>query len=62
MKGFYHQNEKDCWFLALDSATLYLPEYSGSDAGKIAHYMLRWRMQDGSLGPWGETVSATITG
>jgi len=33
-----------------------------TDAGKMAHYVLRWRMRDGSVGAWGDTVSATITG
>jgi len=28
----------------------------------MAHYLLRWRMRDGSVGAWGDTVSATITG
>ena len=55
-------NEKDCVFLAVDSATPYVASYEPTDAGKIAHYMLRWRMNDGTLGTWGETVSATITG
>jgi hypothetical protein len=55
-------DEKDCTFLTLDAFTPYLAEYAGSDAGKMAHYMLRWRMRDGSVGAWGETVSATITG
>ena len=50
------------YYCAVDPATPYVAAYEPADAGKIAHYMLRWRMQDGSLGPWGETVSATITG
>jgi hypothetical protein len=54
-------NEKDCEFLAVDSASPYVASYDPTDAGKIAHYMLRWRMTDGTLGTWGETVSATIT-
>lgn len=54
-------SEKDCTFLTLDSATPYLAEFDAADAGKMAHYMIRWRMQDGSVGAWGETVSATIT-
>jgi hypothetical protein len=54
-------SEKDCTFLTLDSATPYLAEFDAADAGKTAHYMIRWRMQDGSIGAWGETVSATIT-
>lgn len=51
-----------CNFVTTDSATPYLVEYSGDDAGKMAHYMLRWRYRDGGVGAWGETVSATITG
>ena len=54
-------SEKDCTFLTLDSATPYLAEFEADDAGKTAHYMLRWRMQDGSVGAWGETISATVT-
>ena len=54
-------DEKECHFLTLDSATPYLAQYDGSDGGKMAHYLLRWRMRDGSVGAWGETVSATIT-
>ncbi len=55
-------DEKECTFLTLDAATPYLSEYAGPDAGKMAHYLLRWRMRDGSVSAWGETVSATITG
>ena len=55
-------DEKECTYLALDSATPYLTEYLGTDAGKMAHYMLRWRMQDGTTSAWAETLSATITG
>jgi hypothetical protein len=54
-------SEKDCTFLTLDSATPYMSEYEPTDSGKTAHYMIRWRMRDGSVGAWGETVSATIT-
>lgn len=55
-------NEKDCVFLTLDAFTPYVAEYDPADAGKMAHYMIRWRMRDGSVSAWGETVSATITG
>lgn len=55
-------NEKDCVFLSLDTLTPYTAEYEPVDAGKTAHYMLRWSMRDGSVTAWGETVSATITG
>ena len=54
-------DEKDCTFLTLDAFTPYLATYPGGDGGKIAHYMLRWRLRDGATLAWGETVSATIT-
>jgi hypothetical protein len=53
--------EKDCVFLALDTATPYVAEYTPADVNKNAYYMLRWRMSDGSVSGWSETVSATIT-
>lgn len=55
-------DEKQCTFLTVDSATPYVVQYDGAEAGKMAHYMLRWRMRDGSTGSWSETISATITG
>lgn len=55
-------DEKECTFLTLDAFTPYLAEYEGADAGKMAHYLIRWRMKDGSVSAWGETISATITG
>lgn len=55
-------NEKDCFFLTLDAFTPYIAEFDPTDAGKTAHYMIRWRMRDSSVSAWGETVSATITG
>jgi len=41
----------ECTFVAIDSATPYLITYAGGDAGKMAHYMLRWRMSDGHHRP-----------
>ena len=55
-------DEKDCTFLTLDAFTPYVATYSGAEGGKTVHYMLRWRMRDGTTLAWGETVSATITG
>lgn len=55
-------DENDCTFLALDSDSPYTVEYAGEDVGKMAHYMFRWQMRDGSFGAWGETVSGTVTG
>ena len=48
-------------YLALDTATPYIVFFDGSDAGKIAYYMLRWVSTRGERGPWSHTVSATIT-
>jgi len=47
-------------FLGLDTASPYVAEFPGADAGKTAHYMLRWVNTRGDKGPWSETVSATI--
>lgn len=49
-----------CVFLALDTRTPYTADFPGTDAGKVAHYMLRWVNTRGEKGPWSETVSATI--
>jgi hypothetical protein len=47
-------------FLALHTASPYVAEFDGSDAGKTAHYMLRWQSTRGEHGPWSQTASATI--
>lgn len=52
----------ECTFLALDTASPYVAEYTGENAGKTAYYMLRWVNTRGEKGPWSETVAATITG
>lgn len=46
--------------LGMDSRSPYTAEFSPQDAGKTAHYMLRWVNTRGERGPWSETVSATI--
>jgi hypothetical protein len=55
-------NQKDCVYLAMDTKTPYVAHFEPEDAGKIAYYMIRWLMLDGTVSPWGETISATITG
>jgi len=55
-------DEKHCRFLTLNASAPYIAEHDPADAGKTAHYMLRWRIRDGSVTAWGETISATITG
>lgn len=49
-------------YLALDTRSPYVAVYDGADAGKIAHYMVRWISTRGESGPWSQTVSGTITG
>jgi hypothetical protein len=49
-------------FVALDTASPYLLVHDAADAGKLAHYLLRWVNTRSEAGPWSETVSATITG
>lgn len=49
-------------YLGTDTATPYLTEYPGADAGKPAHYWLRWVNTRAEKGPWSDTVSATIPG
>ena len=49
-------------FVALDTSTPYVLVHEASDAGKLAHYLLRWVNTRSEPGPWSETVSATITG
>jgi hypothetical protein len=48
-------------YLATDTKTPYTAVFDGADAGKAAHYMLRWVNRRGERGPWSQTVSATIT-
>jgi hypothetical protein len=55
-------DDKDCRFLTIDAATPYIADFENDDVGKTAHYILRWRMRDGSVSAWSETISATITG
>jgi hypothetical protein len=47
-------------FMGVSSRWNFEASYAGSDAGKTAHYMLRWVNAKGEKGPWSETVSATI--
>jgi hypothetical protein len=60
--GSEPKGPSECTFLTLKASTPFLATFEGPDAGKMAHYMIRWRMRDGSTSSWGETVSATITG
>ena len=48
--------------LGLNTASPFVVDYGGADAGKMAHYILRWASRDGAKGPWSEIISATIVG
>jgi hypothetical protein len=37
-----------------------IADYGGADAGKAAHYVVRWLRRRGEPGPWSETTSATV--
>ncbi|MEK6642466.1 MAG: hypothetical protein AABZ08_01040 [Planctomycetota bacterium] len=50
----------DLRFLLLATRSPAIVEYSGIDAGKTAHYMVRWLSRRGEAGPWSETASATV--
>jgi len=50
----------DLKFLMLSTRSPAIVEYGGADAGKTAHYMLRWLSRRGEPGPWSETASATV--
>ena len=61
LEGAPPTDNTECVFLTLDTKTPYIAEYDGADGGKLAHYMIRWCLKDGSKSGWGDTVSATIT-
>ncbi|MEK6642907.1 MAG: hypothetical protein AABZ08_03295 [Planctomycetota bacterium] len=50
----------DLKFLLLATRSPAIVEYSGNEAGKTAHYMVRWLSRRGDPGPWSETASATV--
>jgi len=49
-------------FLGTNTSTPFKIAYQGVDAGKTAHYMLRWVNKRGKTGLWSPTVSAIIQG
>lgn len=54
------KDPSECTFVALDTASPYMAEYTGADAGKTAYYLLRWVTSRGEKGPWSEPVQATV--
>jgi hypothetical protein len=54
--------ESELTFLGLDTHSPYVAEYTMAEAGKTAHYRLRWVFTNGEKSPWSEIESATIAG
>ncbi len=54
--------DKELKFLGTNTSAPFEVSYRGEDAGKTAHYMLRWVNKRGKTGPWSATVSAIIQG
>ena len=52
----------DLRFVALATATPHIVTFSSADAGKTAYYLCRWISTRGEVGPWSETVEATVAG
>lgn len=48
-------------FVDTSTTSAFVVDYEGTDAGKTAHYMVRWVNSRKEKGPWSQTVSATIT-
>jgi hypothetical protein len=48
--------------LGINTASPFMVEYTGADAGKMAHYLLRWVSTTGETGRWSQVVSAVIVG
>lgn len=51
---------EECRFLALDTRSPYVAEFSGNEPGQTAHFIGRWVNRRGEAGPRSRTISATI--
>ncbi|MEI7596437.1 MAG: hypothetical protein WCK02_11865 [Bacteroidota bacterium] len=49
-------------YVATDTRTPYVIQFSGADAGKTAYYWLRWISNTGKPCPWSQPVSALVVG
>jgi hypothetical protein len=47
-------------FVALSSRGALRADFTTADAGKTAHYALRWVSTRGEKGPWSEIAAATV--
>jgi hypothetical protein len=60
--GIAPTDNKECEFLALDTATPYVVQFDGEDAGKTVYYLLRWQSKNGDKGDWSDVAQATVNG
>ncbi len=60
--GDVPKDPKELTYIATDTKTPYVYHFDGVDAGKAAHYWLRWENTRGETGPWSDDVMATVTG
>lgn len=49
-------------YIATDTKSPYVHKFAVDKAGKTMHYWLRWENTRGEVGPWGNVVTATVTG
>ncbi len=49
-----------CQLVAVSRRNVVKLDFTGAEAGKNAHYMVRWVNSRGEKGPWSETGSATV--
>ena len=60
--GTKPKDETEIKYITTSTKTPCIVDYKDTDAGKMAHYMLRWINTRGERGPWSETISITISG
>jgi hypothetical protein len=53
---------RQCKLVAVAKKSTVRVAFDGADAGKNAHYLVRWITSRGDAGPWSETASATVAG
>lgn len=51
----------ECQLLGTSTKSSLILTHNGADAGKPVHYLGRWKNTRGEVGPWSETVIATIS-
>lgn len=55
-------SESECQFLATDSKSPYVHDFTMEEIGLKVYYLLRWENTTGKLGPWSQIFSANVPG